>query len=46
MEVCELIHLEARPHLAALTTHCLKTRGTLRRLECLAKHKVQLSGHS
>ena len=41
----ELVHLEALPHLAALPTHYLKTQGTVPRLVCLVKYKIQLSGH-
>ena len=33
----ELVHLQALPHLAALPTHCLKTRGTVPHLISLVK---------
>ena len=39
----ELFHLHALPHLAALKTHRLKSRGTVPRLVCFVKHKVHSS---
>ena len=42
---CDFFHLEVLPLFAALPTHCFKTRGTVPRLVCLIKHRVQLSGH-